>query len=63
MTEMISWGYHGKLYLIRLPLHSIFCQGMLPVFQRQRVLKNIDQRLFTRQAALSIEQEIPKALC
>src|SRR6266496_910074 len=34
---------------------------MLPIFQRKLVLKDVDQRLLPCQAALTIEQEIPKA--
>src|SRR6266704_4534284 len=50
-----------QMFVIRLPLHGIFCQGMFSIFQGQRVLKDVDQRLFASQPTFTIEQEIPKA--
>src|SRR5437667_370708 len=34
---------------------------MFSIFQGQRVLKDVDQRLFASQPTFTIEQEIPKA--
>lgn len=47
--------------VVWLPFNGVARQGILPIFQCQRVLKNIDQRLFARQSLLAIEQEIPES--
>ena len=50
-----------QMFVVRLPLDGIFRQGLLSVFKSQRVLKDVDQRLFACQTTFPIEQEIPKA--
>lgn len=47
-----------QVFVVWLPFDGVAGQGRFPIFQRQRVLKNIDQRLFACQSLLSIEQEI-----
>src|SRR5712692_796847 len=50
-----------QMFVVRLPLDGIFRQGLLSVFQGERVLKDVDQRLFACQTTFPIEREIPKA--
>ncbi len=50
-----------QMFVVWLPLHGIFGQGMLPIFQGKLVLENIDQSLLACQTVFTIEQEIPKA--
>jgi hypothetical protein len=50
-----------KMSIVWLPLHRIFGQGIFPIFQCQRVLKDTDPGRISCQRAFPIEQEISKA--
>src|SRR5512135_699908 len=49
------------MFLVWLPLYRIFGQGIFSIFQRQCVLKEIDQRLLPCQATFTVEEKISEA--
>src|SRR6266849_11207419 len=54
-------AHPAKTFIIWLPLHGIFCQGVLLILQGEGILKDIDQHLVSCQTALAVEQKITKA--
>src|SRR6266851_5231289 len=54
-------AHSAKTFIIWLPLHGIFCQGVLLILQGEGILKDIDQHLVSCQTALAVEQKITKA--
>src|SRR5512135_61888 len=46
--------------IIGLPRDRILREGILPIFERQGILKDIDKRFLSGQPLLPIEQKVPK---
>ena len=53
-------AHPAKTFVIGLPLDRISREGILPIFERQGILKDIDKRFLSGQPLLAIEQKVAK---